>query len=85
MPSAAFATSRRLAHGAEEGDERALAVGAGNVDRRRNPILRIAETREERPHLVERELAGVGTLRLERIEDPMDALVGGGQGPLLGP
>jgi hypothetical protein len=35
--------SRRLQHGAQEGERRALAVGAGDMDHRCQPLFRMAE------------------------------------------
>ena len=41
------ALARRLQHRAQEGDGRALAVGAGDMDHRRQPVLRVAEALEQ--------------------------------------
>jgi hypothetical protein len=48
------AQARRLQDRAHECDGRALAVGAGDVDRRRQLPLRVAERRQNAPHPIER-------------------------------
>ncbi len=60
---------RRLDHGAEEGGGRSLAVGAGDVDDRRQAPLGMPEPRQEHAHAVEREVDLARIERLEALED----------------
>ena len=58
----------RLRHGAQIGDGRALAVGSGDMNDRRQLILRIAEVGEQPPHAVERKIDSLWIERVEAIE-----------------
>ena len=58
-----------LDHRAQECGGRALAVGAGDVDDRRHPALRVAELVHEHAHPVEREVDLARIERLEALED----------------
>ena len=55
--------ARRFQHRAHERDGRAFAVGAGDVDHRRQPALRMAELREDALHAVEGEVDPLGVQR----------------------
>ena len=66
------ALARRLQHGAHEGDGRALAVGAGDMDDRRHLPLRMVELVEQAPHPVERE---IDPLRMQRQQPRDDGFV----------
>ena len=57
--------TRRLQDRAHEGDGRALAVGAGDMDHRRQRPLRIAERIEHAPHPIERKIDQLGMQRRE--------------------
>ena len=57
------APARGLQHGAQIGDDRALAVGAGDMDDRRQAALRMAERGEQPRDAVERQ---VDQLRMQR-------------------
>ncbi|MNC74597.1 hypothetical protein D3C75_1259790 [compost metagenome] len=62
------AQTRRLGDGPDQGDGRALAVGAGDMDHRRQLVLRIAQRRTKGPHPLQRQvdalrMAGQKTLR----------------------
>ena len=54
-----------LQHRLQEGRERALAVGAGDVDHRRQAVLRVAELGEQRLDAAERQ---VDQPRMQRLE-----------------
>ncbi len=66
------AQSRRLENRAHEGDGRALAVGAGDVDRARQPPLRVAERGENAPHPVKRQIDALGMQLRELRDDGVD-------------
>ena len=66
------AVARRLQHRAHEGDGRALAVGAGDMDDRRQPPLRMAERVEHAPHPVERQVDALGMQRQQPRHDGID-------------
>src|SRR5262249_24654586 len=59
---------------AHECDGRALAIGSGDVDRRRQLPLRVAERGENAPHPIERE---IDALRMQRGEPRDDGIDGG--------
>ncbi len=63
------ARARRLQHGAHERDGRALAVGAGDMDDRRQLALGMAERFEQAPHAVERQVDPLGVERQEPRQD----------------
>ena len=63
------ARARRLEHGAHERDGRALAVGAGDMDDRRQLAFRVAERFEQAPHAVERQVDPLGVERQEPRQD----------------
>ena len=58
-----------LEAGAQRGDDRALAVGAGDVDDRRQPALGMAERGEEPLDAAEREVDDLGVQRRQPVED----------------
>ncbi len=68
---------------AHERDGRALAVGAGDVDDRRQAPLRMAERSENAPHALEREIDPLGMQRQEPRDDGIDLAhaMGMGVGP----
>jgi hypothetical protein len=55
--------SRRLDPCADHGQCAALAIGAGNMDHRRQPVLRIAQRVQQPPHAVERQVDDLGVQR----------------------
>ena len=57
------ALARRFEDGARKCDGRALAVGAGDVDRRRQPPLRMIERGEDARHAIEAEVDALGMQR----------------------
>ena len=57
--------ARRLGDGPDEGDGRTLAVGAGNMDDGRQPVLRITQRRTQDAHPVQRQ---VDPLRMPRAQ-----------------
>ena len=59
----------RLEAGAQHGDDRALAVGAGDVDDRRQPALGMAERGEQPLDAAEREVDDLGVERGQPVED----------------
>ena len=64
----------RLQDGAHEGDGRALAVGASDMDRRRQLALGMAEVRENAPHPIERK---IDPLRMQRGKPGDNGIDGG--------
>ena len=62
-----------LEAGAQRGDDRALAVGAGDVDDRRQPALGMAERGEEPLDAAEREVDDLGVQRRQPVEDRVAA------------
>ena len=50
------AQARRLGDGADEGDGRALAVGPGDMDHRRQAVLRVAEGGAQHAHPLQRQI-----------------------------
>ena len=65
------AQAARFQDRAQEGDGRALAVGAGDVDHRRQPLLRMAERVENVSHPIERK---IDQLRMQRGEPRDDGI-----------
>ena len=65
--------ARGLEPGAQHGDDRALAVGAGDMDDRRQPALRVAERGQEPLDAAERE---VDDLRVQRGQAGEDRVAG---------
>ena len=59
---------RRLEDRAHERDGRALAVGAGDMDHRRQPPLRIAERGQNAPHPLKRQIDALGM----QLREPRD-------------
>ena len=57
---------------AHESDRRALAVGAGDMDGRRQPPLGISEGRQNAPHSIERQVDALGMQRGEPRNDGVD-------------
>ena len=79
------ALPRGLEDRAHERDGRALAVGAGNVDHRRQAPFRMAERGEEALDAAEREIDAFRVQRQQSREDGLPALLpglvrGGGAG-----
>ena len=66
------AQARRLQDRAHEGDGRALAVGAGDVDHRRQLPLRMAERVENAPHPIERKIDQLWMQRGQPRDDGVD-------------
>jgi hypothetical protein len=66
------AAAGRLEHRPHEGDGRALAVGTGDVDHRRQLALGMAERIENAPHAVERQVDALGMQREQAREDRVD-------------
>ena len=66
------ALPRSLQHGAHEGDGRSLAVGAGDMDHRRQPALGMAERIEDAPHAAERQVDALGMQREQARQDRVD-------------
>jgi hypothetical protein len=62
------AQSRRFENGAQERDGRALAVGAGDMDHRREPAMRVVERVQNTPDAIESE---IDPPRMQR-EQPRD-------------
>ena len=71
------AIARRLQHRPQIGDDRALAVGAGDMDDGRELELRMAEARKQAPGPVEGEVDDLGMQLGEPLQDAV------GPGPLL--
>src|SRR5262249_29387561 len=67
------AQSRSLQDRARESHGRALAIGAGDMDGRRRPPLRIPERRQNAPHTIERQ---VDALRMQCREPRNDGVDG---------
>ena len=65
--------ARRFEQGAQIGDGRALAVGAGDMDHRRQPILRIAQPSSSRSIAVEAEVDELGMKRRQALQDGVGA------------
>ena len=65
--------ARRLERGAQEGAGRALAVGAGDVEDRRQAILRTAEPVEQRGDALQPEAIAGGRERRQPVELRLDA------------
>ena len=61
-----------LQHRAQEGDGRALAVGAGDMDDRRQLALGMAERGEHAPHAVERQIDPLGMQREQPRQNGVD-------------
>ena len=75
------APARCFEAGAQERDRRALTIGAGDMDHRRELFLRVAECREKPLDTIK---AQVDELRMERQEpreDPVAVLLGVAQRP----
>ena len=68
--------ARRFENCAQKGDDRPLAVGAGNVNRRRHGLMRIAKSAEQPIDTVERQIDG---FRVQLLE-PREQLGGPGGG-----
>jgi len=54
------AQAGRLGDGAQDGDRRSLAVGAGDMNHRRQPALGIAERRAQAVHPPQRQVDQLG-------------------------
>ena len=63
----------RFEKGAQIGDGRALGIGAGHVDGRRQPVLRIAQLLQERQHAIEAEIDQLGMELAEAGENGVGA------------
>ena len=70
------AISRRLQHGAQIGDDRALAVGAGDMDDGRQAALRMAQALEQPPGAVQGQIDDLGMQLGQPLQDQI-AVVGG--------
>ena len=68
------AVAGALEAGAEHGDGRALAVGAGDVDHRRQAALGVAEGGEQALDAGEREVDDLGVERGQAVEDAVARL-----------
>src|SRR5262249_20661293 len=68
-----YAPAGRVEHGPQVGDDRALAVGAGDVDDRRQAALRMADRVEQPPDAAERQ---VDELRMQ-LRQPLEDDIGG--------
>ena len=66
------AQARRLKDRAHEGDGRTLAVGAGDMDDRRQLAFRMTDRGQEPPHAIEREVDQLGMQREEPRDDGID-------------
>jgi len=66
------AQPRRLQDRAHESDGRALAVGASDMDRRRQPPLGMPERGENAPHPIERQIDPFGMQRGEPRDGGLD-------------
>ncbi len=62
--------------GAQEGDGRALAVGAGDMDHRRQPTLRLAQRRQQPQHAVERQVDELRMQPQQPLQDGVNAHAG---------
>ena len=62
----------RFEHRAHEGDHRTFAVGAGDMDHRRQLALGVAELRQDARHPVKREIDQPGMQRLQPRDDVAD-------------
>ena len=68
------AQARRLEDRAHERDGRALAVGAGDMDHRRQLALRMPERSQQPPHPIEREIDQLGMQRQQPRDDGIDRI-----------
>ena len=62
------ALAQRLGDGADEGDERALAVGAGDMDHGRQLLLGMVKGREQTLDAPERQIDRLRVQRLQALE-----------------
>ena len=62
----------RFKAGAQERDRRALAIGSGNMDDRRQTILRIAEPRHQTAHPIKGKIDRSGVKPAQAFEDRVD-------------
>ena len=67
------ALSRRFEKGAEIGDGRALGIGAGNVDHRRQALLRIAHIGEQTQNTFEAEIDQLGMQTGQALQNGVGA------------
>ncbi len=67
------ALARRLEEGAQIGDGRALAVGAGDMDHRRQPVLRPPEIVEQPQLALEVQVDQLGVQRQQALQDGIGA------------
>src|SRR5690606_7283845 len=63
------AQARRFRDRPDQGDGRALAVGARDMDHRRQPVLRIAERGAQGPHPVQRQVDALGMPGAQAFRD----------------
>ncbi len=63
----------RLQHGAGKGAGRALAIGAGDMDHRRQLQLRIAQLGQQPQDAVQRQVDLLGMQRQQALEDRVAA------------
>jgi hypothetical protein len=68
----------RFERGAEDGDGRALAVGPGDVEHRRQPVLRTAETVEQRRHALQPQPVSRRREHRQAVKLRLDAGIGRG-------
>jgi hypothetical protein len=71
-----------LENGTHEGDRRALAVGPGDVDHRRELALGMAERVQNAPHPTERKVYALGVQREQPRQDCVDLRHEPAGGPL---
>ena len=64
-----YAKALRLQHGTEKGTHRTFAVGAGNVQHRREIFLRISERRKKPADAIENKIDTFGVERKQPFED----------------
>ncbi len=67
----------RLQRCAQEGNQRALAVGAGDMHRRRQGLLRITERRQKPLDAAERQVDSLGVQAQKAVEDRFTSRQGG--------
>ena len=74
----------RFGDGAQEGDGRALAIGAGDVDRRRQSILGVAQGLADPQHAFEIEIDQLGVKGFQPFKRRIEGQKAVGHGAILG-
>ena len=67
------AVSRRFQHGAQIGDDGALAVGARDMDDRRQAALGMAQAFQQAPGAIERQVDDLGMETGQPLQDEIAA------------